>query len=133
MSNLSPPVFPVHVEGVGTFSFIKRTMREELRIQAEYSRLTEGCETPTPYLNLVATWLSTLKVLTKEAPSGWDLEAIDPLDQDSYQKLMAVHGALRQKEDSFRPRPAAVGAQGGAPAVPDHGVSLQASVQPAAH
>lgn len=98
----APTDFHVDVDGVGHFTFAKRTMRDEMRIAAEYSRLTEGVETPTTYLELVAGWLSTLAVLTVQAPDGWDLDSMDPLDEDTYARLMRVHAALREKEASFR-------------------------------
>lgn len=94
--------FFVPVEGVGTFSFAKRMLRDELRIAAEYSRLTEGVETPTDWLAIVAGWIAALKVLTVTAPEGWDIDVMDPLDQDTYDKLRKVHAALREKENSFR-------------------------------
>lgn len=94
--------FHVPVDGIGTFSFAKRMMRDELRIAAEFSRLTEGVDSPTPFLATVAGWISQLRVLTVDAPDGWDLDALDPLDPESYAKLLKVHGALREKEDSFR-------------------------------
>jgi hypothetical protein len=94
--------FFVDVPNVGTFSFARRTLRDELKIAAEYSRLTEGVETPTEWLEYVATWISALKVLTVTAPDGWDIDTMDPLDQDTYGKLGAVHTLLREKEQSFR-------------------------------
>lgn len=99
--------FPVDVEGVGHFSFAKRTLRDELRIGAEYSRLTEGVETPTEWLAIVAGWVAALTVLTVSAPSGWDVEKMDPLDPDTYDNLRKVHAALRDKESSFRPNKSA--------------------------
>lgn len=101
--------FHVPVDGIGTFSFAKRTLRDELRIGAEYSRLTEGVETPSAWLSIVAGWISVLKVLTVAAPAGWDIEAMDPLDQETYDKLREVHEALREKERSFRQAKAEVG------------------------
>lgn len=94
--------FHIEVPNVGIFSFAKRTLRDEMKIAAEYSRLTEGVETPTPWLGHVATWISALKVLTVSAPDNWDIDEMDPLDQETYGKLGAVHLALREKEDSFR-------------------------------
>ena len=94
--------FQVTVEGIGTFTFGRRRMRDELAIAAEFSRLTEGVETPTLYLQGVAGWISTLKVLTVEAPEGWDIDAMDPLEEDTYANLVRVHSALRDKEGSFR-------------------------------
>lgn len=94
--------FHVEVPNVGTFSFAKRTLRDEMRIAAEYSRLTEGVETPSTWLAIVAGWISTLKVLTVSAPDGWNIDAMDPLDKETYDRLREVHVALRAKEDSFR-------------------------------
>lgn len=102
--NRAPAVtdFPVSVEGVGNFVFARRNMRDELRIASEYSRLTEGVETPTNYLQNVATWFSVLKVLTVEAPHGWDLDAMDPFDDETLDRVVLVYAALRAKEGSFR-------------------------------
>jgi hypothetical protein len=97
--------FHLDVEGVGTFVFARRTMRDELRISAEYSRLTEGVLTPTPYLDTVAGWMATLKVLTVKCPHNWDPETMDPFDTDTEEKILKVYGALRVKEGSFRKKP----------------------------
>lgn len=120
------------IPGIGNFSFARRSMRDELRIAAEYSRLTEGVEKPTDWLHIVATWISTLSVLTVTAPPGWDIEAMDPLDQESYDKLLAVHTALRVKEDSFRSSKSA-NSQAARPGNGEvDGVLVPAQVQPAA-
>lgn len=104
--------YQVTVDGIGTFTFGRRRVRDELAIAAEFSRLTEGVDTPTPFLESVAGWISTLKVLTVDAPEGWlldidgkptaDLDMADPLDNDTYAKLIKVHAELRKKEGSFR-------------------------------
>lgn len=94
--------FQINVDGIGTFTFGRRRMRDEMAIAAEFSRLTEGVDNPTPYLASVAGWISTLKVLTVEAPEGWDIDEMDPLDEDTYAKLVKAHTALREKEGSFR-------------------------------
>lgn len=124
--------FHVSVEGIGTFSFGKRTMRDELRIAAEFSRLTEGVDSPTPFLATVAGWISQLRVLTVSAPDGWDLDALDPLDSDSYAKLLKVHGALREKEGSFRRGKNAAGESDSASALANAGVLVPPEVQPRA-
>lgn len=97
--------FTVEVEDIGTFVFARRTMRDEFRIQAEYSRLTEGVPVPALHLFQTATQVATLKVLTVEAPDDWNIDAMDPLDEASYDKLDRVHAALRDKEDTFRKVP----------------------------
>jgi hypothetical protein len=105
--------FAIEVHGVGNFMFAKRGMRDELRIQAEISRLTEGVENPTAFLDLISTWLAVLGVLTVSAPEGWDLMAMDPLDPLVYNNLGKVFKALRDKESSFRPGAPATGQDGG--------------------
>lgn len=102
--NGSDTDFTVDVEGVGTFAFGKRSMRDEIKIQVEYARMIEGVQ-PTEWLALVAGWLATLRVMTVQAPDGWDLDAMDPLDDDTYAVLGKVHGALTDKERSFRRKP----------------------------
>lgn len=96
--------FETSVEGVGTFRFAKRTMRDHMKIEVEYARLIDGVQ-PTTWLSIVAQWLSTLRVLTVTAPDGWDLDNMDPLSQDTYAKLLKVHTALTDKEADFRGLP----------------------------
>ncbi|BCP56317.1 hypothetical protein K32_49340 [Kaistia sp. 32K] len=103
--------FTVDVEGVGQFIFARRTMRDEIKIQQEFARYIGGLE-PTEWLLMLGGWLSTLSVLIVSEPDGWlrdidghpveDVMDSDPLDGDTYETLKKVHGALRDKEDSFR-------------------------------
>lgn len=108
--------FNVNVEGVGSFTFAKRTMRDEIKIQVEFARMIEGVE-PTDWLKLVCGWLSTLSVLTVRAPVGWDIESMDPLDDEVYAQLNKVHEVLRDKERSFRRSKKPVGESGSGTAV----------------
>lgn len=94
--------FHEEIPGVGHFVFARRTMRDEMRVAAEYSRLTEGVETPTPFLETIAGWIATLKVLIVSAPAGWDLDEMDPLDDDVYARIASVNKALRLREGQFR-------------------------------
>jgi hypothetical protein len=121
--------FPVDVPNVGAFFFAKRMLRDEMRIAAEYSRLTEGVETPSTWLAIVAGWISALKVLTVSAPQGWDIDAMDPLDPATYDKLRDVHSALREKEDSFRAGAGKAGQASGPRAGEVEGVLVPAQVQ----
>lgn len=102
--------FAVLVEGVGNFEFRHRTLRDEIRIGVEYSRLTEGVKTPSNWLATFAEVVSTLKVLTVVAPGGWDIDTMDPLDPNSYYRLLRGWRALWEKETSLR--------KGTAPAAP---------------
>lgn len=104
--------FNVDVDGIGSFSFAKRTMADEIKIQVEYARIIEGVEA-TEWLSRVGGWISTFKVLTVRAPAGWDIDDMDPLDNKVYEDMMLVYLALRAKEDSFRRKPGARGEEGG--------------------
>ena len=96
--------YTVDVDGVGTFTFGRRKMADEVKIQVEYARLIDGVK-PTEWLAIVAGWLSVLKTLTVRAPEGWDLDDLDPTDDATYAKLSRVHSALTEKESSFRRQP----------------------------
>ena len=93
--------FTVKVDGVGTFTFGRRTMRDEIAIQVEYARIIDGVE-PTAWLQAVGGWLSVLRTLTVRAPEGWDLDTMDPLDDETYARLSNVYEALVDQERSFR-------------------------------
>lgn len=107
--------FVVPVEGIGNFTFGRRAMADEIKIQVEFARIIEGVE-PTAWLNTVGGWLSVLRVLTVRAPADWDIEGMDPTDDETYAKLARVHGALIDKERSFRRKPEPTGEGSGASA-----------------
>lgn len=96
--------FDVEVDGIGTFRFGRRTMRDEIKIQVEYARMIDGVE-PTQWLALVAGWIAAFRVLTVLAPEGWNIDAMDPLDSETYKNLSKAHKALTDKELSFRGKP----------------------------
>lgn len=104
--------FAVDVEGVGRFVFGRRRMADEIKIHVEYSRLTEAVD-PTPWLDSVATWMATLKVMCVLAPADFVVDEMDPLDEDTYTKLMKVYLALTEKERSFRGGKTQAGKAGG--------------------
>lgn len=95
--------FKVTVDGIGDFMFARRGMRDEIKINVEFSKYLEGLDTPTDYLVAIATWLSVLRVLMVGGPEGWtDMDAVDPLEEDTYDGLLKIYAGLRNKEDSFR-------------------------------
>lgn len=100
--------YTVSIEGVGMFAFGRRTMRDEIAIQVEYARIIDGV-TPTDWLALVGGWMSALRILTVRAPDGWDIDALDPTDPETYSKLSRVYEALTEKERSFRQQPKPAG------------------------
>lgn len=96
-----PTDFAVPVEGIGTFTFGRRTMADEFAIQRRFADLAGGTD-HTDWLNIVGGWVSALTVLTVRAPEDWNIDEMDPLDPEVYAKLKKVFDALRDQEDSFR-------------------------------
>jgi len=114
MPRISKPTdFDVTVEGVGRFVFGKRTMADEIEIQRQYAEIIGGV-TPTAWLETIAGWLSALRVLTVRAPADWDIDDMDPLDEETYVRLHKVYNALIEKERSFRPGRGQAGQAGSA-------------------
>lgn len=101
--------YEVPVEGIGTFTFRKREMLDQVKIQAEASRMTDG-PVDDPGLRRFTHALATLLRLTVLAPAGWAPLAIDPLDSEGTEKLWLVHDAMRDAEERFRKGAEAPGA-----------------------
>ena len=93
--------FTVNVDGVGSFTFGRRKLSDEVAIQREYAAILDGVK-PTDWLEIVGNWIAVFKVMMVSAPSGWDLEEMDPLDNGTYQKMKRVYDAFIEKERSFR-------------------------------
>lgn len=102
MSDKTPSEFVVTVEGIGTFTFGWRTMRRQMSIEVEFARLTEGVLDVHPFLMNMANAMADLKVLVLDAPPGWDVDELDAGDDESFDKLMKVWGALLKEERTFR-------------------------------
>lgn len=101
--------FPVEVDGIGAFTFAKRTMRHQFQIEGEASRVLGGpCEDEA--LRSGAMSFATLLVLTVESPPGWDIEGFDPLDPAETAKIFEVARRLREVEATFRPGSVSKGA-----------------------
>lgn len=123
-----PTDFRVDVPNVGEFVFARRTMRDEVATQVEFAKLIDGVPTPTPWLNAVCGAIADLKVLTVKAPEGWDLDALEPHDPETYTKLLGAHQGLLDKERSFRPGAAKTGEAAGAGAGQDNRVQVPPAV-----
>src|SRR5262245_18979190 len=98
--------YTVPVDGVGTFTFARRTWTDEIAIQVEYARILDGVP-PTPMLDMLANWQSLFKVLMVRAPASWDLDALDPLDPDTFDQLKRLYDEVAKKEVTFRAKPVA--------------------------
>lgn len=105
--------YPVEVPGVGNFVFRRRVLRDQVGIEAEAIRILGG-PTEDKGLQSTALALATLAALTVTAPDEWDLDNVDPLDDEAVARVFQVYGRLRQAEDDFRrgskPERPAVGA-----------------------
>ena len=98
-----PRTHEVPVEGIGTFTFAHRKMASQLRIEAEEENILGGPSTNAVLRN-GAYMLATLSVLTERAPSGWDVDSMDPLDPEERARVRKVYEALRVAEEKFRGR-----------------------------
>ncbi|EAM1616323.1 hypothetical protein EU642_22060 [Salmonella enterica] len=117
-----PTDFFETLEGIGRFRFARRKMADEMQIQRLFAEYTGGVE-PTAWLLTLGEYLSTLRVLTVQAPDGWDIDDMDPLDPETYSQIGRVFVALREREETFRRKPGAVG-QGQGAQDAGHGGSL---------
>lgn len=100
-----PGDFSVPVDGVGDFTFARRSMRDVFRIRGEYNSLTGGFYGPDgEFADVSALAFATLAVLVVAQPPGFDFTRLDPLvDDECADKVLKVFAALREKELSFRP------------------------------
>lgn len=119
--------FVVPVEGEGNFTFARRTMQYEIDIQVEYAKMIDGA-TPTDWLATMCGWIATLRILTVRAPAGWDIDKMDPLEDDTYARIMKVNRALNAKEGSFRRKSAVGSAPSGQGDVENSGVLVPPEV-----
>src|SRR5574343_894537 len=99
-----PPAktFTPQIEGDGAFTFRRGTLRDEIRVGAEHERLTEGLDSVSDGFRRLTYMLAALGVLTVDAPPGWDPMELDPLDPETFNKVGAVYGGLREAEERFR-------------------------------
>ena len=123
--------YQVPVVDIGTFTFRRRTMGDFVRIPNMALELLGGVP-QHPYLLEQATMLAELQTLTVAAPEGWDVGAMDPLDDEDVARVRAVHGRLLAEEARFRGGAAPARPVVGPGDEPDGGVRVPAPVQPPA-
>ena len=126
--------FTVEVDGIGSFTFARRQMRDVYRIRGDYNKLTGGnYDEDGNYGDLSALAFVTLSLLIVDAPSGFSLNALDPLvDDNCDEKVVKVFTALREKELSFRVGPAAASEGPGEGAAQQLRAGVSPTVQPTA-
>ncbi|WP_429565670.1 hypothetical protein [Paraburkholderia sp. MM6662-R1] len=117
------------MDGLGRFCFARRSIGDVYKIRGRYNQVTGGFyDEEGRMADLSALGYVTIQTLLVEAPDGFDLDSLDPLVDDDYdQKIVSVFAALREKELSFRPKPA----KGGKAAGPRDGANVRAVVSPA--
>ena len=123
--------FQVQVEGIGLFVFRRRAMADFSRIPNKALEILGGIP-QHPILYDRAHMLAELEVLTVQAPDGWKLLEMDPLDDDDQAKFAEVHRRLIEEEARFRGRSTEKRAESGAGSEPDGGVRVPAPVSPPA-
>ena len=99
---MTPETFQVAVEGVGTFECRRRTLRVEIKIGAEFSRLTEGEEQIPAWMRELCEVVSAIKVLVVAGPDGFDVDSMDPHDEETFGRLIAIYNAITAEETRFR-------------------------------
>lgn len=98
-----PATFEVAVEDIGVFTFRRRNMRDQLKIEAAARHDTNSMSSSGD-LFLAALQIETLSLLTVTAPDGWNLLDLDPLNESDWAKLDRVFRELRSAEERFRGR-----------------------------
>lgn len=94
----------VDVEGVGQFEFQHRTLTLQVGVEAIMNRMLDGPVSDERLL-YVARAIATIKKLAIKVPEGFDLEAIDPIDENEVEGVLKAYGGLLDAEATFR-RPA---------------------------
>lgn len=96
----------VDVDGVGQFEFHHRTLTLQVGVEAILNRMLDGPVSDEKLL-YVARAISTVKKLAIKWPEGFDLEAIDPIDENEVGSVLKAYGGLLEAEANFRRRPPA--------------------------
>ena len=96
----------VDVEGVGQFEFSHRTLTLQVGVEAILNRMLGGPVSDDRLL-YVARAISTVKKLAIKCPDDFDLDTIDPIDEDEVNGVLKVYGGLLEAEATFRRSPTA--------------------------
>jgi hypothetical protein len=98
--------FKLDVDGIGDFMFREKSFRDQVKIESMASeilgRSIVNMRPDELGLAAVALGFAHLSVLTVDAPAGWDLEKLDPVEEESAEKVMQVYGRLKEELARFR-------------------------------
>jgi hypothetical protein len=90
-------------EPIGKFRFPShRTMRDEMEIGSEYYRYTQGVDHVSEWYSALALRMATIKVMCVEAPDGFLVDEMDPLEDETVNLIGKIYVNFREQEDSFR-------------------------------
>lgn len=99
--------FQVPVDGIGEFTFGRRTQGDIFRIRGDYVREGGMVSQDGMMSDLECLAYCTINVLAVAVPTNFKLD-VDPLLVDGWgDKLVKVMTALNEKESSFRQAPGA--------------------------
>jgi len=107
---MRPATYQVEVEGVGTFTFRRRTMRDAPRIEQmmldilgpSFRIASIGDDSAREYVANRAAQLAQLETLMVQSADGWSLDDLDPLDEDDVKVINKVYGRFLEEEERFR-------------------------------
>lgn len=123
--------FVVTVEEEGDFEFRHRNMKLEFAIERSFSLHTGGQPNPAPQLADMSRMIAVLETLTIKGPEKFNIWAMDPLDDASYQRIGNVYKVLRERETFFRTGRGKGSEAGGTEGGQKSGVVVPDQVQPA--
>jgi hypothetical protein len=100
--------FTLDVDNIGRFTFGRRRQADVYKIRGLYSQWTGGNWKDDGTVGDMEAYMhATLEVMTVEYPPGFTLQSIDPLTgPEDDDRIAAIYVALRNKELSFRQKPA---------------------------
>lgn len=124
--------YKIDVGGIGEFTFRRRTMRDQIRIEGEQEKLLGGpVGTYSKGLQIISEAMATLDVLAEEVPPGWAVEDADPLDPGTSDRIMNVWEAFREEERGFRKGAPSAGQVDSVAGVRPAPLPVEEEVQPA--
>lgn len=129
----APSDFSVEVAHVGTLIFGRRTRRDNIRISAEYHRLTEGTSPDQTSFGIECEAYATISTMLVDGPPEFlsllDLDVESSMEPAERLPVISAFYALRERELSFRKGPHETGEGSGQANVPQHGVPVPKAVQ----
>lgn len=94
--------FSFAVDGIGSFTYGRRTIGDSLKIRARFLELV-GEHADDVEIAANSSVIATHEVLCVSAPDGWEnMLALDALGDDTFSKIFDLYKEVEKQEDSFR-------------------------------